>query len=110
MDLASVVIDGVKWRVWIAGNPIDRVRGLIGVDLAEADGMLFVYDQPGIRAFTMRGLSYPLDIAFMTTNPLHETAEGVSWTHMDPGQTYWPGGEFVAALEVKCEARSCRGT
>jgi uncharacterized membrane protein (UPF0127 family) len=46
----------------IADNPATKMKGLMGrPSLPENDGMLFVFDKPGLYAFWMLNTSMPLD-------------------------------------------------
>jgi len=52
--------------VEIADNPVTRAKGLMGRDALPADeGMLFIFDQPGVHQFWMLNTSIPLDAIFM---------------------------------------------
>ncbi len=51
--------------VWVASTAEQRRQGLMNVDfMGDADGMVFVYDQPTSGAFWMKDTFLPLSIAF----------------------------------------------
>ncbi len=56
-------------QVWIADSTEERARGLMEVtDLGDADGMLFVFDDPSVHRFYMWQTPMPLDIAFFAAD------------------------------------------
>jgi uncharacterized membrane protein (UPF0127 family) len=63
----DVAIDGVAWRVLVAGD--EGMRGR--TDFGDADGMLFDMGgevQPSAVAFVMDGVLVPLDIAWFAAD------------------------------------------
>ncbi len=55
--------------VEIADSPLLRAKGLMGrASLGEAEGMLFVFDKPGIYSFWMFNTTLPLDGIFIAEN------------------------------------------
>ncbi|MCH1490335.1 MAG: DUF192 domain-containing protein [Ilumatobacteraceae bacterium] len=51
--------------VWVASTADQRRQGLMNVDsMGDADGMVFVHDQPTSGAFWMKDTFLPLSIAF----------------------------------------------
>ena len=64
--LPRVEINGHVWRVEPATTRAGRYRGLAGrASLDDDRGMLFIYPQPDVLEFCMRGCEIPLDIAFI---------------------------------------------
>jgi len=62
----QVTVNGHTWFVDVAATAEQRYRGLSGRDtLADNVGMLFIYPEPGILKFCMRGCLIDLDIAFI---------------------------------------------
>jgi uncharacterized membrane protein (UPF0127 family) len=56
-------------RLAVADSLDERVAGLRGhTDLGPYDGMLFVFKVPSTSAFTMAGVTEPLDIGFFGTD------------------------------------------
>jgi uncharacterized membrane protein (UPF0127 family) len=67
-------------RLVVADEPVERTNGLRGrTALGPYDGMLFVNDAPSNSAFTMAGVTEPLDIAWYT-----RSGEPVGRTEMEP--------------------------
>ena len=53
----------------VADTSYERAEGLQHREkLASGSGMLFVYDEPGDRAFIMHNMNFPLDIIFIAEN------------------------------------------
>jgi hypothetical protein len=53
-------------NVELARTEPQRARGLGGhAPLGEREGMLFIFDQPGLYAFWMKGMTFPLDIMWI---------------------------------------------
>lgn len=66
-DRATFVYPGGEIEVLVADNPIEHQKGLSGteVETLGADGMLFIFDKKEERTFWMKGMNYPLDIAWI---------------------------------------------
>jgi hypothetical protein len=59
----------VNVSVEVADNPVTRMKGLMGRDsLGADDGMLFIFDTPGMYAFWMLNTTIPLDAIFIAEN------------------------------------------
>lgn len=53
----------------IARTPIEHQVGMMWrTNMAEMEGMIFIFDQPGRRAFWMRNTLVPLDIAYIASD------------------------------------------
>ena len=55
---------GETREVYVAIDIADRARGLAGLTSLEVDGMMFVYPQTSVAAFTCRDMKIPIDICF----------------------------------------------
>ncbi|MBA2326870.1 MAG: DUF192 domain-containing protein [Actinobacteria bacterium] len=66
-------------RVAVADDEAERGQGLRGRDLGPYDGMLFVNESDTTAAYTMSGVTVPLDIGWYT----HD-GEPVDRTEMEP--------------------------
>lgn len=65
----AVMINGKRWFVELAMTPQQRFVGMAGRSEVAADaGMLFIYRDPAVLDFCMRGCLIPLDIAFLDGN------------------------------------------
>lgn len=66
-DHATFKYPGGELDVLIADNPIEHQKGLSGteVETLGADGMLFIFNEKQERTFWMKGMNYPLDIAWI---------------------------------------------
>jgi len=70
----TIILDDKILEVQIADSDSLRVRGLMFHDELPFDqGMLFVFDQPGIRPMWMLSMQFSLDIIWFDEN-LHVTA------------------------------------
>lgn len=60
---ARVRLAGEILEVKIADDAIERSKGLSGVSGISTDwGMLFVFETPGVYAFWMKDMNFPIDI------------------------------------------------
>jgi uncharacterized membrane protein (UPF0127 family) len=65
----AVTINGKRWFVELAVTPQQRFVGMANRSKVAADaGMLFIYRDPAVLDFCMRGCLIPLDIAFLDEN------------------------------------------
>jgi uncharacterized membrane protein (UPF0127 family) len=73
----SIDLDGQTLTVAVADTADERVQGLMEVtDLANLDGMLFVFDEARILSFTMKNTLIPLDLWFIDgSGAIVETVE-----------------------------------
>ena len=61
----TLLINGIQANVDIANSVLSRQEGLMHRnDLADNDGMLFIFSEPDIRSFWMKDTYVPLSIAF----------------------------------------------
>ncbi len=68
---STVAIGDETFRVWLALSSDQTQEGLMYVpaeDIADDQGMLFVFDRDGFRAFWMKNTVTPLDIAFIRSD------------------------------------------
>ena len=53
----------------IARTPLEHQMGMMWrTNMAEMEGMIFIFDEPGRRAFWMRNTLVPLDIAYLAAD------------------------------------------
>ena len=61
-----VKIAGADVKVELALTPTEQARGLSGrSELKEGEGVLFVFDNPGIYSFWMKDMLFPIDIIWL---------------------------------------------
>ena len=81
LEQATLRIDGSQLDVWIAETPDQLSEGLQAVDeIAEGEGMLFVWDEPSDRVFEIKDVGYALDVIFVD-----EDGEVVAIERLEPG-------------------------
>lgn len=82
-------INGVEVVVEVMDTNEKRQQGLSGREtLGENEGMLFVFEQPGIYPFWMKGMNFPLDFVWINEDKVVDLREKVAITEMNikPGQ------------------------
>ncbi|MDP2299901.1 MAG: DUF192 domain-containing protein [Coriobacteriia bacterium] len=89
-ERAVVALDGIEIRVEIAEKPGDRSRGLQGHEpLAPGEGMLFVFEDAGVRTFAMKEVTFPIDVVFigqdLTVSAIEPLSPGESRLAISPG-------------------------
>jgi len=71
-------------KVSLADSDSERRQGLSGRDfLAEDEGLLFVFEEPGRHGFWMKGMKFPLDFIWIKADTVVELTEAVEITRMD---------------------------
>lgn len=86
------------YTVEVADTQRTQARGLGGrASLCESCGMLFLFEQPGARAFWMKGMQFPLDIVWLLDGTVVYIERHVS---ADSELVYRPGVLANQVLEV----------
>ncbi len=68
---SSVTINQQTFKVEVAHTPQELMKGLSDKPfLPQNQGMLFIFNKPGMYAFWMRGMKFPLDILFINGNKI----------------------------------------
>lgn len=104
--------DGAKvasFKVEVAADYDSRAKGLMfRKKLGKNAGMLFVYEEPGRRAFWMKDTFIPLDILFFTKKGdlvyIHPEAEPQKLAPIGPGRN-----DICAVLEIAGGEAARRG-
>jgi uncharacterized protein len=83
----------------------EREQGLSGREsIGINEGMLFLFDEPGIYGFWMKGMNFPIDIIWIAGEEIVGVEENVE---PDPGavegqlKVYYPPGPVNKVLELK---------
>jgi len=68
-DQKILSIGGTRIHLEIADEPSEREHGLSGREsLGEDEGLLFIFDEPGIYPFWMKEMRFPIDIIWIDQN------------------------------------------
>lgn len=63
-----------QYALALSDTPTLRERGLSGTAcLQDREGMLFVFDKPGMHGFWMKDMRYPIDIIWLDANKKVDT-------------------------------------
>ena len=98
-------VDRAKLTVTVARSESSIVNGLAGrAPLGDDQGMYFVYDQPQIPTFWMRGVSFPIDIIWVRGDTVTEVTPNVPPPAKDATEAdlprYRPSAPVDRVLEV----------
>ena len=75
---ATARLNGYEFQLEIAGTPSARSRGLSGRGaLADGTGMLFLFDQPAVQSFWMKGMLFPLDFIWLRGETIVDLTQNV---------------------------------
>lgn len=75
---SALKINGREIKIEIADNPLARARGLAGRDgIGDDEGMLFVFNEPAIQRFWMKGMRFSIDIIWIRENTVVGFEENV---------------------------------
>ncbi len=98
----EIMIKNAKIFVAIADNPAARDRGLSGLShLKENQGMLFLFNEPGIYGFWMKDMNFDIDFIWMHNNKIVEITENAQASHYPENlKTYFPSKIINSVLEV----------
>lgn len=65
----EVRIGDRTWQAEVAADPDSRWQGLSGRESMSSDeAMLFIFPEPAVKSFCMRGCSFDIDIAFINAD------------------------------------------
>jgi uncharacterized membrane protein (UPF0127 family) len=83
-DTTLVRLDGVPIDVVVADTSAEHLRGLQGAEsLEDGEGMLFVWEEPAVRTFAMKDVSFPIDVIFFD-----ESQNVTAIEPLDPGDEH----------------------
>ncbi len=70
-EMATAVIGGQTFNLEVVRAPEAMAQGLAGRDsVGDRDGMLFVFEKPGVEAFWMKGMKFAIDIVWVRGNKI----------------------------------------
>lgn len=77
-DAADITINGQTIRAEVVSTESAREKGLGGRSGIGADeGMLFVFERPGLHGFWMKDMHFPIDIVWMADGKIVSIEENV---------------------------------
>lgn len=107
----TIRVGGQPIAVDVADTPLTRMVGLSGRDTIGADGMLFLFASPGSYGFWMKGMRFPIDIAWIQDDRVVGVEERVpasaGWRIMP--RFYYPPEPVSAVLELSAGDVKKRG-
>ncbi len=110
MELRTVVLDELRWRVAVADRPEHWAQGLQDVDLfGSIDGVWFVFPEDVEAPFWMLGAAVPLDIAFVDAAGRVLAIRTMPTCDAAPCPTYQPDRPYRSALETLAGRLVARG-
>ncbi|OGY63360.1 MAG: hypothetical protein A3I89_01820 [Candidatus Harrisonbacteria bacterium RIFCSPLOWO2_02_FULL_41_11] len=96
---AKIEINGAVLDVEVAETPLARSRGLsYREELKDGSGMLFIFDDPGVYGFWMKGMKFPIDIVWISGNEIVAVEENVAPDNGDA--LYYPPEPVNRVLEI----------
>jgi uncharacterized membrane protein (UPF0127 family) len=105
---ATATFGSQKVTLEIADSEKAREKGLSDrATLAENHGMLFLFDEPGIPAFWMKGMKFPIDIIFLNNKKIVTIFKNVQppkTTSEIPTNYYQPTYPSDKVIELKAGA------
>jgi len=100
-NLRRLKVGQAEVRVEVAVTAEQKSRGLAGREnLAEGEGMMFVFDQPGQYGFWMKGMKFPLDFVWIADNKVVEITEDIPVDVNESPKVYQSRQAIDAMLEV----------
>lgn len=100
-EFGSVTIGRKKFSVEIADSDAERILGLSNREnIGPADGMLFVFEQPGRYGFWMKDVKFSLDIIWINDGRVVDFVELAPPVSGVPATTYYPPIEIDRVLEL----------
>lgn len=101
LNTTEITIGNTTITAWIANTEQSRETGLMNIsNLSERNGMLFVFDEPGVYSFWMKNTLVPLDILFVSSNMTIVNVQTMTPCTQDPCEIYSPPSMVKYAIEV----------
>ncbi len=100
VNISQVEIAGKNIKVELANTDTTRELGLSGhKPLADDEGMLFIFDKPGIYPFWMKDMLFPIDIVWISSS-FKVIYVGKNLQPSSYPQTFGPNENSMYVLEV----------
>lgn len=102
-ESAEVKIGSAVFKVEVASSIMEHSRGLSSrQQLADGEGMLFVFSSPGFYSFWMKGMIFPIDIIWISEDRIVGIESNVSppASITDNLKTYTPRFAVNKVLEI----------
>lgn len=104
LHITRITIENAVFSVEVASTTIEQARGLSGrAGLGQNEGMLFLFNSPGVQNFWMNDMKFPIDMVWIGGGKVLGFAENAL---PQPGAPLWslriyssPGG-VDTVLEV----------
>ncbi|OGI00014.1 MAG: hypothetical protein A2039_02275 [Candidatus Melainabacteria bacterium GWA2_34_9] len=97
-----VVIKNQKVFLDVADNREKITRGLMGVDnIAENQGMVFLFKKHDYKTFWMKNMKIPLDIVFISNEKIAKIYKEVPVCEKDPCTLYGSKYKIDSVIEFK---------
>lgn len=101
----SVTVEGRRFTVEVRDTPAGREQGLSGrTEVPPGTGMLFIYDDSGIRSYWMSGMLVPIDLAWIAEDRIVGVQTLQPCPPAGPCPTSLSPGPVDAVLEVAAGA------
>jgi len=102
-DLGRLVFsNGQMIVIEIADTEIKRVKGLSGRRAIDEDyGMLFLFEEPNVPAFWMKGMNFEIDMIWILNDTVVDIEKNVPLDPGFPPILYSPDQPVNTVLEVK---------
>jgi len=105
---ATASFGSQKVTLEVVDTQQSREKGLSGrALLKENQGMLFLFDEPAIPVFWMKGMKFPIDIIFLNNNKIvtiYKDAPAPKTTTETPTIYYQPSYPSNKVIELKAGA------
>ena len=97
----EIIINDLKIKIEVAGDPYSRYRGLSGrEELCANCGMLFVFPWQAKQTFVMRRMKFPLDIIWIKGDTIVKIDKNLPPEGAIPKNFYSSGEPVDYVLEV----------
>lgn len=108
-----VEINGARFLAKVARTSAEREKGLSGREhLGKNDGMLFIFEEPGLYGFWMKDMKFPIDIIWIKDGRIVGFSENVEpqiSAQESELKIYKPPGLIDRALEINANGAKQHG-